>query len=180
MFTIKKLYTSLVRPHLEYAVQVWSPYLKKDINSIEGVQRRATKLISEFRGLSYEDRLERLKLTTLEDRRIRGDLIEQFKIINNFDKIAWHHPLRENSTHYSTRSHAYGFEKQLVRNCTQRSNFFTNRVVNAWNSLPSEVIEQKTINGFKNKLDIFLKTHKKDITGYYSATNHCAPLEDDE
>ena len=169
--TIKKLYTSLVRPHLEYAVQVWNPHLKKDTNSIEGVQRRATKIIGELRNLKYEDRLLKLNLTTLEERRVRGDLIEQFKIVRKLDQVEWHHSLNQLSSHYGTRSHNFGFEKQLVRNCSQRINFFTNRMANVWNNLPREVVEQETINGFKNTLDNCFKKNKIDLTGYYSATN---------
>jgi len=63
--TILILYKAYVRPHLEYCIQAWSPHFKKDIECLEQVQRRATKLISGFKNLSYEDRLRRLKLTTL-------------------------------------------------------------------------------------------------------------------
>ncbi|CAF0888952.1 unnamed protein product [Brachionus calyciflorus] len=164
-------------PHLEYAVQVWNPYFKKEINRIEGVKRRATKIISELRNLENDDRLVKLNLTSLEERRLRGDLIEQFKKVKNIDQVEWHHPLNKLSSHYGTRSHNYGFEKQLVRNCIPRTNFFTNRIANFWNILPREVVEQETINGFKNKLDNYFKTNKTDFTGYYSATNPCTPLE---
>jgi len=60
------LYKSYVRPHLEYCVQAWSPHFRKDIDCLEQVQKRATKLVSGFKTLSYEDRLRTLKLTTLE------------------------------------------------------------------------------------------------------------------
>ena len=72
--------TPLVIPHLEYSVQAWRPHYRKDIDLIEKVQRRATKLIPQLRDRSYEDRLIFLDLTTLETRPLRGDLIEVFKI----------------------------------------------------------------------------------------------------
>ena len=68
----KKLYTTYVRPHLEFAVSAWNPYLKKDIETLEKVQRRATRISPAIKNLTYENRLEALKLTTLKKRRIRG------------------------------------------------------------------------------------------------------------
>jgi hypothetical protein len=73
-----------VRPHLEYSVQAWRPHLKKDIDLLEGVQRRATKMINGFKDKSYEDRLRCLNLET---RRLRGDLIEVFKMFKGFDNL---------------------------------------------------------------------------------------------
>ena len=66
------VYPSLVCIHMEFAVQAWSPQLKKDIAILEKVQRRATKLVPEIRDLSYSQRLKELGLTTLEERRKRG------------------------------------------------------------------------------------------------------------
>ena len=81
------MYKSLVRPHLEYAVQAWSPHQLGHIRLIEGVQRRFTRMIPELKSLTYEARLKRLNLTTLEIRRIRGDLIEVYRILNGLEKI---------------------------------------------------------------------------------------------
>ena len=78
--TFKLLFTALVRPHLEYANAVWSPFLKKHITAIENVQRRATKYLPGLRDLSYEERLKIVNLPTLAYRRYRGDMIETFKI----------------------------------------------------------------------------------------------------
>jgi len=73
----------LVRPRLEYCIQIWNPHNIKDIKLIEGVQRRAIKLVQAMEGLHYDDRLKCLNLMRLETRRIRdsSDLIKTFKII---------------------------------------------------------------------------------------------------
>ena len=72
---------ALVRPHLEYAEAVRSPFTKKDIDTIENVQKRATKLIPSLRNMDYTNRLTKLKMPTLQYRRLRGDMIEVYKII---------------------------------------------------------------------------------------------------
>ncbi len=78
---ILPMYISLVRSHLEYAVQFWSPHHAKDIAKLEAVQRTVTKMIPSLRNKSYEERLPRLNLFPLEKRRFRGKLIECFKIL---------------------------------------------------------------------------------------------------
>jgi len=82
---MKTLFCTYVRPHLEFAIQAWSPYYSTDISELEKIQRRATKLIPELRHLEYEERLKMLNLTSLEVRRLRGDLIQVFKILKGFD-----------------------------------------------------------------------------------------------
>ena len=81
------IYISMVRPLIEYCVQAWSPYQQKDIILLEIVQRRATKLVSKLRNKEYEDRLKDLKLTKLEDRRIRGDMILTYRLLNGKEDL---------------------------------------------------------------------------------------------
>ena len=75
----------IVRPHLEYCIQAWRPYRKKDIDKLERIQRKVTKMIPELRNLSHESRLLECGLTTLDTRILRGDQIEVFKIMNGYE-----------------------------------------------------------------------------------------------
>ena len=148
---ITKIYKALVRPKLDYCVQGWRPYLRKDIDQLEKVQRRATKLISECKGLNYSQRLELTGLTTLEKRRDRGDMIEVFKILKGFNKVdsSKFFKLSENT---KTRGHTMKLVKTRTRlDC--RKYFFTNRVIDNWNSLPQYVVDAPSINAFKNRYD---------------------------
>ena len=67
-----QLYTTYVRPHLEFSVQAWSPWTLVDKAVLEQVQKRAIRMISGLRNREYEDRLAELRLTTLEERRHPG------------------------------------------------------------------------------------------------------------
>ena len=150
-----KLYNALVRPHLEYAVQFWSPSQINDIERLEKVQAKATKMIPSLRNISYERRLTRLNLFSLEKRRLRGQLIETFKILKGINNIDYRNifALSENQT----RSN--GWKLELKRfNTSQCGNFFTYRVPTFWNKLPSEVVDCTSVEQFKIKLDKVIDT----------------------
>jgi len=85
--TLIPLYKSVVRPHLEYYRSVWNPHFRTDIELIEGVQRRATKLVQDVEHLHYNDRLEHLGLMCLYTTRIRSDLIDTYKIMNGIYNV---------------------------------------------------------------------------------------------
>ena len=147
------LYPVLVRPLLEYCVQVWSPYKRKYINLLEGVQRRATKLVPELRELQYEERLKKLGLTTLEERRVRGDMIETYKIITGKEDI--------NPSKFFTMATVRGdpelthsmkkYKKSFRLN--KRKYSFSQRVIDKWNTLDKATVESQKTSGFKRKYD---------------------------
>ena len=151
------LYKMYVYPHLEYCVQVWSPFLAGDINALERVQHRATKLIPTIANLSYEQRLKLLDLQSLYARRLRGDLIETYKILNGLTgtHINNYFTLNTNSI---TRGHSMKLFKERSR---LSISIFSNCIVNCWNGLPEYVINAESINSFKNRLNNYWK-----ITGY--------------
>uniref|UniRef100_A0A6I8QAX7 Reverse transcriptase domain-containing protein n=1 Tax=Xenopus tropicalis TaxID=8364 RepID=A0A6I8QAX7_XENTR len=159
---ILPLYRSLVRPHLEYAVQFWAPVLKKDINELERVQRRATKLVKGMEDLSYEVRLSRLGLFSLEKRRLRGDMITLYKYIRG-DYRQLGDVLFSHKNNQRTRGHPYRLEEQSFH-LKQRRWFFTVRAVRLWNALPSDVVMADSVNAYKRGLDEFLD--KQNIQGY--------------
>jgi len=151
---VKQLYTAMVRPHLEYANVVWHPYLKKDIDLLERVQHRATRLVPGLSKLSYEERLRRMQLPSLTYRRLRGDAIEVFKYLHGIYKIDNTILPLEHRQGMKTRGHSLKIEKRQCKTAL-RANVFGLRVVNMWNSLPENIVHSKSVNIFKGRFDRF-------------------------
>ena len=149
-----QVYKTYILPHLDYAISVWNPWTQKDINILESIQRRFTRMISGMAGLSYEERLTLLELPTLEDRRTKLDVIQAYRIWNEIDTID--HQLFEcvktvhdkNTRHSSKSSFVMRPSKLSVR-----KHFFTNRVVPIWNALPRDIQEAPTLGVFKSKVN---------------------------
>ena len=144
------LYKSIVRPHLEYCCSAWAPHYVKDKELLEKVQHRFTRLFKGLRDMDYLQRLECLGLWTLEERRNRSDLIEVFKLYKGFTSIPFE-SFFVLDTVQRTRGHSAKIFKQ---SCSKdiRKYFFSNKVVNRWNSLPDHIVQASTINAFKNGL----------------------------
>ena len=151
---IVPLYKSIVRPRLEYCIKAWRPYHKKDINILERIQQRATKIIPELRDLSYESCLLQCSLTTLETRRLRGDQTEVFKIVNSYEGVDRNmfFKLKEGSR---TRGHKAALVKEQCR-LDLRKYSFSQRVINEWNKLPNDCVNASSVNMFKNRIDRYL------------------------
>lgn len=173
----KYLFKALVRPHLEYAATVWNPHGKQEIEDLENVQRRATRQLPSLKGMSYPERLKKLKMPTLKYRRTRGDMIETYKILNNcYDSKVSEGLLPEvHST--TTRGNERKLQKRGFKKDIRKYSF-TQRVVNTWNDLPNSVIQAKTIKSFEAKLDKYwenqdmLYDHKVDLEMRKKAGNH--------
>ena len=135
---------------------MWSPRLEKDKKLVEGVQRIAITIISGLRDLTYEPRLEKMKLPSMCYKRMRVDFIEVFKYTHNIYKLS--DSLLEVETRTNTGAHSYKLKKQRC-NATFRQNFFTQRIVDRWNSLPAEVTEAPSLNAFKNTVDLFMRDY---------------------
>ena len=147
------LYKTIVRPHLEYCIQAWRPYRKKDIDILERVQRRATKIMQKFRNISYEMCLKECGLTTLETRRLREDPIEVFKILNGYEnRQKYFFSIKEERT----RGHGITLAKKQCR-LDIRQFSFSQRTVNEWNRLSADCVGASSVNMFKNKIDRYLR-----------------------
>ena len=147
---LRQAYVTYVRPVLEYASQVWSPYLNKHINAIENVQRRFSKRIQAIRHLSYGERLAVLGLEPLELRRLKFDLITYYKILtNNFHLPPEYLPLQLQTS--NTRSGGSRLTVNIHGSQCLLNNFF-DRCVACWNSLPRNVIESRSVPSFRKSL----------------------------
>ena len=149
-----------VRPDIEFAVQAWSPWYAKDIDLLEKVQMRAVNMVVGLVSTSYEGKLRELNLTSLSERRARGDMIQVWKYLHKQNPGG--ERLFKMSNEQHTRLSRHTFKPWNISrphaNLDVRRNFFTMRVVDKWNSLPHEVQDAEDLNQFKNPYDAFQRT----------------------
>ena len=146
-----KLYKTLVRPHLEYGNVIWNPLLKRQSTLLEKVQRRATKLLKDINHLSYGKRLEILNLPSLKSRRIRGDLIQTYKIFANIDDLELAHFFQLSHVEKTRNAESKIFIEFCRTN--SRKHCFSKRIAPVWNALPNNIKLAPDTNTFKSLLD---------------------------
>ncbi|CAH8529971.1 unnamed protein product [Dicrocoelium dendriticum] len=145
-----QMLSAYVRPHVEYAIQAWRPWRKRDISALEAPQRRATKLVRGLFHIPYQRRLQSLGLYSGEYRRHRGDLIMVYLILMNPN-----HPCRS-LLQLSQNTNLRGHQLKLATHYSRldcRRNSFSLRVSRAWNALPTHVVLAPTLALFKKRLD---------------------------
>jgi hypothetical protein len=148
---ILRLYKQLVRPHLDFCSQAWSPWLRKDVDLLESVQRRMTKMIAGLHDIPYEERLQRLHLTTLEKRRERGEVIEAFKILRGIEQVDEEHFFKRSHLQH-TRGHSLKLNKTHCR-LDVRKWFFSQKVISKFNAIPPRAALSKNVLQFKKEIE---------------------------
>jgi hypothetical protein len=132
---------------MEFAIPVWSPMRKRDINSMERVQYRATRMVKGFGLKPYEDSLDKLGIQALSERRKRGDLIQLFKIFKGTEEVEL---MAKQDRYQSHRGHNKTYVREQTKD-TIIHEFLTNRTVNV--KISHEAINAATMNVFKARLD---------------------------
>ena len=118
-------------------------------------------MVKQFKNLDFSERLVKLNLTSLEDRRTRGYLIQFFKCYTGTNIVNWHiAPSFKVKGRTRKSSNQHSFVRPLPATCQLREHFFTYRVAMLRNALPQEIVQSLSINQFKNRLDKYRRKEK--------------------
>ena len=154
MQTLPMISRTYLTPLMDYAVQAWSPWLKRDVELLDRIIRRATKMVRELRHLPYEQRMKSTDMLDFTRRRMKADLVLVYRILSDSQ-----HPLRSMFIVRKVRTRRSN-SRQLVGQRTRlncRRQFFAVRVCFLWNRLPEHVVCSESERNFKHKLDTYIR-----------------------
>ena len=148
---------------MDFSSCVWNTGYIQDLKLLESVQRRFTKAIDSFKDLDYKTRLQNLSLFSVKGRLLRADLIKCWKIFHGESCIK-----PDDIFTLSSTSNLRGHPFKIFQHHTEteiRKRFFSNRIISMWNSLPTQVVTQNSLNSFKHALhdhlgDILFEFHE--------------------
>ena len=158
--TFLKLFRTYARPHLEYCVAAWSPWTQGDRDTLENVQRRAIGMVTNFKGRTYQEKLAKAGMVTLEERRKRGDLMQAYRVFSGVDDVdpsIWFNMDKPREGEVTTRQRRGHLNvKRGEGKGDLRKNFWSQRVIDPWNGLPNQVKQAESLDAFKNGIDNLL------------------------
>ena len=146
------LYKLYVRPHLEFSGQAWAPWAQGDKEILEAVQKRAVRAISGLKSETYLEKLKELGLTTLEEKRHRADMALMNRVFSgrtDMEREEWFEMASDGPRQTRNAADPLNVRRQHGR-LEIRKNFFTVRVTESWNQIPSKLKNIKTSKGFKD------------------------------
>ena len=163
-----RLFKTYALPVVEYNTSIWHPTLISDAKIIENVQRKFTKRVCQRCNIkfnSYSERLTILDIDSLEQRRIKYDLINLFKIYYKIIDVEFDDLFIKNSSvsNYNTRGHNHKIFLPRYSGSTTRHNFYCNRIIPIWNKLPQHIVNSVNLPQFKSNLNKF------DISKLYTS-----------
>ena len=162
IWTWTNIFNTYILPKIEFNTPVWSPHLKGDIDKLENIQRRFTRVAfnrCRLPRVSYETRLSMLGILSLSQRRSFLDLVLMYKIINRLCHLNFDDYFTLNIPSYDLRSHPLQIRTKLKHKSPQWLHSFFTRILSLWNNLPVQVVAAESLNIFKS----LLKHHLKNV-----------------
>ena len=152
--SLRQLYLTLVRPHFDYAAQVWDPHLQRDIKSLESVQKFALRICSKQWDAAYQELLEMFSLPSLENRRLYLKLCHLFKIVHGLCHFPPEVVVPGSGSTHSSRS--FILQQPFSRTNSFYHSFIPD-TIRVWNNLPEYALCNPSFSSFHNSIKCFFQ-----------------------